>query len=134
MQLSIAISKKMCYYNSVERQENKIKKAVRPQPRNTNRRQSKKKGKGIITQFPKWYKVMKIIRIKTYDNKNIFIEQAISSKNDVLKVIETLKKYISGLRSDLMNERLIYQRENREIELINAINYYDSIVESLERG
>lgn len=77
---------------------------------------------------------MKIVRIKTYDNKNIFIEQAINSRNDVLKVIEVLKKYISGLRSDLMNERLIYQRESREIELINAINYYDSIAESLERG
>lgn len=76
---------------------------------------------------------MKIIRIKTYDNKNIFIEQVVNSKNDVLKVIEILKKYISRLRSDLMNERLIYQRESRETELINAINYYDSIVESLER-
>lgn len=40
----------------------------------------------------------------------------------------------TSLRSDLMNERLIYQRESREIELINAINYYDSIAESLERG
>nr|DAR47417.1 MAG TPA: hypothetical protein [Bacteriophage sp.] len=77
---------------------------------------------------------MKIVKIKTYDNKNIFIEQAINSRNDVLKVIEVLKKYILGLRSDLMNERLIYQRESREIELINAINYYDSIAESLERG
>lgn len=77
---------------------------------------------------------MKTIRIKTYDNKSIFIEQVVNSKNDVLKVIEVLKKYISGLRSDLMNERLIYQRESREIELINAINYYDSIAESLERG
>lgn len=76
---------------------------------------------------------MQTIKIKTYDGKNIFIEQAINSKNDVLKVIETLKKYISGLRSDLMNERLIYQRESREIELINAINYYDSIVESLNK-
>lgn len=76
---------------------------------------------------------MKIIRIKTYDNKNIFIEQVVNSKNDVLKVIEILKKYISRLRSDLMNERLIYQRESRETEFINAINYYDSIVESLER-
>lgn len=77
---------------------------------------------------------MKIIKIKAYDNKNIFIEQAISSKNDVLNVIEKLKKHISRLHSGLMNERLIYQRESREIELINAINYYDSIVESLERG
>lgn len=94
----------------------------------------KKKGKPIVSQSAKWYKVMKIIRIKTYDNKNIFIEQVVNSKNDVLKVIEVLKKYISGLRSDLMNERLIYQRESREIELINAINYYDSIAESLERG
>ena len=76
---------------------------------------------------------MQTIKIKTYDGKNIFIEQAINSKNDVLKVIETLKKYISGLRSDLMNERLIYQRESREIELINAINYYDAIVESLNK-
>lgn len=76
---------------------------------------------------------MQTIKIKTYDGKNIFIEQAINSKNDVLKVIETLKKYISGLRSDLMNERLIYQRESRKIELINAINYYDSIVESLNK-
>lgn len=76
---------------------------------------------------------MQTIKIKTYDGKNIFIEQAINSKNDVLKVIETLKKYISGLRSDLMNERLIYQRESREIELINAINYYNSIVESLNK-
>lgn len=76
---------------------------------------------------------MQTIKIKTYDGKNIFIEQAINSKNDVLKVIETLKKYISGLRSDLMNERLIYQRESREIEFINAINYYDSIVESLNK-
>jgi hypothetical protein len=76
---------------------------------------------------------MQTIRIKTYDGKNIFIEQAIDSKNDVLKVIETLKIYISGLRSDLMNERLIYQRESREIGLINAINYYDSIVESLNK-
>lgn len=94
----------------------------------------KKKGKGIITQFPKWYKVMKIIRIKAYDSKNIFIEQIVNSKKDVLKVIEVLKKYISGLRSDLMNERLIYQRESRETELVNAINYYDSIAESLERS
>lgn len=77
---------------------------------------------------------MKIVKIKTYDNKNIFIEQTINSRNDVLKVIEVLKKYILGLRSDLMSERLIYQRESREIELINAINYYDSIAESLERG
>lgn len=94
----------------------------------------KKKGKPIISQSARWYKVMKTIRIKTYDNKSIFIEQVVNSKNDVLKVIEVLKKYISGLRSDLMNERLIYQRESREIELINAINYYDSIAESLERG
>lgn len=76
---------------------------------------------------------MQTIRIKTYDGENIFIEQAINSKNDILKVIETLKKYISGLHSDLMNERLIYQRESREIGLINAINYYDSIVESLNK-
>lgn len=76
---------------------------------------------------------MQTIRIKTYDGKNIFIEQVINSKNDILKVIETLKKYISGLRSDLMNERLIYQRESREIGLINAINYYNSIVESLNK-
>nr|DAI23722.1 MAG TPA: hypothetical protein [Caudoviricetes sp.] len=76
---------------------------------------------------------MQTIRIKTYDGKNIFIEQVINSKNDILKVIETLKKYISGLRSDLMNERLIYRRESREIGLINAINYYDSIVESLNK-
>ena len=76
---------------------------------------------------------MQTIRIKTYDGKNIFIEQAAGSKNDVLKVIETLKKYISDLRSDLMNERLIYQRESREIGLINAINYYNSIVESLNK-
>lgn len=76
---------------------------------------------------------MQTIRIKTYDGENIFIEQAIDSKNDILKVIETLKKYISGLRSDLTNERLIYQRESREIGLINAINYYDSIVESLNK-
>lgn len=76
---------------------------------------------------------MQTIRIKTYDDKNIFIEQVINSKNDILKVIEALKKYISGLRSDLMNERLIYQRESREIGLINAINYYNSIVESLNK-
>ena len=55
------------------------------------------------------------------------------SKNDILKVIETLKKYISALRSDLMNERLIYQRESREIGLINEINYYDSIAEYLNK-
>lgn len=77
---------------------------------------------------------MKIIKIKTYDSKNIFIEQVINSKNDVLNIVEKLKKHIVGLRSDLMNERLIYQRESRETELINAINYYDSIAESLERG
>lgn len=76
---------------------------------------------------------MQTIRIKTYDGKNIFIEQVINSKNDILKVIETLKKYISALRSDLMNERLIYQRESREIGLINEINYYYSIAESLNK-
>lgn len=38
--------------------KNKIKKAVRQQPRKTNRHQSKKKGKPIISQSAKWCKIM----------------------------------------------------------------------------
>ena len=77
---------------------------------------------------------MEIIRVKAYDSKSIFIEQAINSKDDILKVVENLKNFASALCSDLMNERLIYQREQRETELINKINYYSSVAESLEKA
>lgn len=76
---------------------------------------------------------MQTIRVKTYNGKNIFVERVINSKSDVLKIIRDLKEHISGLRSDLMSERLIYQRESKEVELMNAINYYNSVVESLEK-
>lgn len=48
MQLSIAISKKMCYYNNVERQENK--KGGCNQPKRATATNQKKKGSPIITR------------------------------------------------------------------------------------
>ncbi len=67
-----------------------------PLPR-TNRHQSKKKGKPIISQSAKWYKVMTVYRIKIegkeYNEDYTFTEPAEGNiKEEIAAALEEMKK------------------------------------------
>ena len=71
------------------------KKAVTPA--RTNRHQSKKKGKPIISQSAKWYKIMTVYRIKIagteYNEDYTFTEPAEGNvKEEVSAILEEMKK------------------------------------------
>lgn len=73
-----------------------IKKAVAP-TKETNRHQSKKKGKPIISQSAKWYKIMTVYRIKIagteYNEDYTFTEPAEDNvKEEVSAILEEMKK------------------------------------------
>lgn len=90
MQLAIAIIKAICYYNLAN------KKAVAP-TKETNRHQSKKKGKPIISQSAKRYKIMTVYRIKIagteYNEDYTFTEPTEGNvKEEVAAILEEMKK------------------------------------------
>lgn len=68
-----------------------------PPTKETNRHQSKKKGKPIISQSAKWYKIMTVYRIKVegkeYSEDYTFTEPAEGSiKEEVSDILEEIKK------------------------------------------
>ena len=76
--------------------DQKRKKAVAP-TKETNRHQSKKKGKPIISQSAKWYKIMTVYRIKIegkeYNEDYTFTEPTEgSAKEEVSAILEEMKK------------------------------------------
>lgn len=73
-----------------------IKKAVAP-TKETNRHQSKKKGKPIISQSVKWYKIMIVYRIKIegkeYNEEYTFTEPKEGNiKEEIAAALEEMKK------------------------------------------
>lgn len=80
----------ICYYNLA----NKKRRSLLPR---TNRHQSKKKGKPIISQSAKWYKIMTVYRIKIagteYNEDYTFTEPAEGNvKEEVSAILEEMKK------------------------------------------
>lgn len=66
-------------------------------PRQPERHQSKKKGKPIISQSAKWYKIMTVYRIKIagteYNEDYTFTEPAEGNvKEEVSAILEEMKK------------------------------------------
>lgn len=82
----------MCYYNNVERQENK----------KGGCNQSKKKGEPIISQSAKWYKIMKF---KVIDN--IIVSGNLNT--NVFKIVEKIPSgfYVWNIGENMGSEEYI---------------------------
>lgn len=83
----------MCYYNIVERQENK----------KGGCHQSKKKGEPIISQSAKWYKIMKFeVKDDTITSESIW-------NTDIYKIVEKIPLgfYVWNIGENMGNDEYI---------------------------
>lgn len=89
--------------------DGRLKKKKAARLRNNRRHQSKKKGKGIIAQFPKWYKIMRKLTIA--EKRERELRRAIEAYNIDYDAAKHLMNRFYRLNADL--DRLSYL-ENEE--------------------